>query len=389
MSYNNRVDYNVPLENGKITDATRISASIPTLRYLLEAGAKKLILISHLGRPDGQKKENLSLKPVAVELENIMGERVRFVNECVGEEVISECKNAPERLILLENLRFHVEEEGKCKRKDGTTISATNEQVKKFKSELSELGEVYVNDAFGTVHRGHSSISGITIEPRVAGLLLKKELSFFSKALEGPEKLHTLILGGAKVSDKIQLIEHMLPRVENVIIGGGMAFTFLNVLKGMKIGKSIFDQKGSEIIPNIMTKAIENNVSIHLPIDFVEASEFSENAEFRVVEGDITADWMGLDIGPKSSQKYIDIINSAQKDRLVLWNGPMGVFEWTNFANGTVSILNAIVDATTKGCITIVGGGDSAAAVSKWNCEKRISHVSTGGGASLELLEGT
>lgn len=376
------------MENGKVTDANRISASIPTLRYLLEAGAKKLILISHLGRPDGEKKEKLSLKPVAVELENIMGESVRFVDECVGAEVISECKNAPERLILLENLRFHVEEEGKCKRKDGTTISATNEQVQKFKSDLSELGEVYVNDAFGTVHRGHSSISGISIEPRVAGLLLKKELSFFSKALEGPEKLHTLILGGAKVSDKIQLIEHMLPRVENVIIGGGMAFTFLNILKGMKIGKSIFDQKGSEIISNIMKKAIENNVSIHLPIDFVEASEFSENAEFRVVEGDITEDWMGLDIGPKTSQKYIDIINSAQKDRLVLWNGPMGVFEWTNFANGTLSILNAIVDATEKGCITIVGGGDSAAAVSKWNCEKKVLHVSTGGGASLELLEG-
>ena len=377
------------MENGKVTDSTRISASIPTLRYLLEAGAKKLVLISHLGRPDGEKKEKLSLKPVSVELENIMGEPVRFVNECVGKEVISECKNALERIILLENLRFHVEEEGKCKRKDGKIISSTSEQIKKFQSELSELGDVYVNDAFGTVHRGHSSISGVSIEPRVAGLLLKKELSFFSKALEGPEKLHTLILGGAKVSDKIQLIEHMLPRVENIIIGGGMAFTFLNVLKGMKIGKSIFDQKGSEIISNIIKKAAENNVIIHLPIDFIEASEFSETAEFRVIDGDITEDWMGLDIGPKSSQKFIDIINSAQPDRLVLWNGPLGVFEWTNFANGTLGILNAMVDATAKGCITIVGGGDSAAAVSKWHCEKKISHVSTGGGASLELLEGT
>jgi phosphoglycerate kinase len=355
----------------------------------LEAGAKKLVLISHLGRPDGEKKEKLSLKPVAAELENIMGEPVRFVNECVGEEVVSECKNSLERLILLENLRFHVEEEGKCKRNDGTTISASAEQLKKFQSDLSELGDIYVNDAFGTVHRGHSSISGISIEPRVSGLLLKKELCFFSKALEGPEKLHVLILGGAKVSDKIQLIEHMLPRVENVIIGGGMAFTFLNVLKGMKIGKSIYDQKGSEIISNIMKKAAENNVTIHLPIDFVEASEFSENAEFRVIEGDINEDWMGLDIGPKSSQKFIEIIYLAKKDRLVLWNGPMGVFEWENFANGTYAILNAIVDATAKGCITIVGGGDSAAAVSKWNCEKKVSHVSTGGGACLELLEGT
>lgn len=377
------------MENGKVSDSTRISASIPTLRYLLEAGAKKLVLISHLGRPDGERKEKLSLQPVSSELENIMGEPVRFINECVGNEVISECKNASERLILLENLRFHVEEEGKCKRKDGTTISATIEQKIKFQSYLSQLGDVYVNDAFGTVHRGHSSISGISIEPRVAGLLIKKELSFFSKALEGPEKLHTLILGGAKVTDKIQLIEHMLPRVENVIIGGGMAFTFLNVLKGMQIGKSIFDQKGSEIIPNIMEKAAENNVKIHLPIDFIEAAEFAENSEFRIVEDDITSDWMGLDIGPKSNQKFIDILNSAQSDRLILWNGPMGVFEWPNFANGTLAILNSMVEATAKGCITIVGGGDSAAAVSKWNCEKKVSHVSTGGGASLELLEGT
>lgn len=376
------------MENGKVSDSTRIYASIPTLRYLLEAGAKKLVLVSHLGRPDGEKSEKLSLRPVAIELENIMGEPVRFVSDCVGEEAINECKTATERLVLLENLRFHVEEEGKCKRKDGTTISATAEQCLKFQSDLSSLGSVFVNDAFGTVHRGHSSISGISIEPRVAGLLVKKELSFFSKALEGPEKLHTLILGGAKVTDKIRLIEHMLPRVENIIIGGGMAFTFINILKGIEIGKSIFDAKGSEIIPNIMKKAAANNVKIHLPVDFIEASEFSENSEFRVVESGITSDWMGLDIGPKSSQNFIDIISSAKSGRVILWNGPMGVFEWPHFAKGTQSILTAIVNSTEKGCITIVGGGDSAAAVSKWNCENKISHVSTGGGTSLELLEG-
>lgn len=376
------------MDKGCVSDATRISASIPTLRYLLDSGAKRIILISHLGRPDGKKDEKLSLKPVAIELENIIGEPVRFIDDCVGENVISECKCASERLILLENLRFHIEEEGKCKLKDGSVINSSQEEQLKFQKSLSQLGDVYVNDAFGTVHRAHSSISGITIEPRVAGLLVEKELTFFSKALEGSEKLHTLILGGAKVTDKIQLIEHMLPRVENVIIGGGMAFTFLKVLNDMKIGKSIFDQKGAELIPKIISKANEYNVKIHLPVDFVEACEFSETAECRTVENSISETWMGLDIGPKTCQKYVEIINSAGGGKIILWNGPMGVFEWPNFANGTISILKAIVDSTLKGNITIVGGGDSAAAVSKWNCEKDICHVSTGGGASLELLEG-
>lgn len=386
--YKIRVDYNVPLENEKVTDATRITASYPTLRYLLDSGAKKLILISHLGRPDGEKKENLSLKPVAEELQNIMGEPVLFLNDCVGENIVSECKKAIERIVLLENLRFYVEEEGKCKRKDGTCVSSTVDEQEKFRSSLSQLGEVYVNDAFGTVHRSHSSISGITIEPRVAGLLVKKELTFFAKALEGPEKLHTLILGGAKVTDKIQLIEHMLPKVENVIIGGGMAFTFLSVLKGMKIGKSLYDQKGAEIIENIMAQAEKHKVNIHLPIDFIEGSEFSETAEHRIVEESIDSDWLGMDIGPKTREIFVDIISHAEPGRVILWNGPMGVFEWANFAEGTISILESIVESTQKGCITIVGGGDSAAAVSKWNCDKKVSHVSTGGGASLELLEG-
>ena len=321
-------------------------------------------------------------------LQNIIGEPVHFVDECVGEMVIGECSDAPERLVLLENLRFHVEEEGKCKRKNETFITSTVEENLKFCSSLSQLGEVYVNDAFGTVHRAHSSISGLSIEPRVAGLLVKNELLFFAKALEGPEKLHTLILGGAKVTDKIQLIEHMLPRVENLIIGGGMAFTFLKVLKGMKIGKSLFDQKGSEIIKNIIQKADAHKVDIHLPIDFIEGSEFSESAQYRIVADSMDSEWLGMDIGPKSSQKFVDIISSAAPGRAILWNGPMGVFEWANFAHGTISVLNAIVESTEKGCITIIGGGDSAAAVSKWGCDEKVSHVSTGGGASLELLEG-
>lgn len=358
------------------------------MRHLLDSGAKKLVLISHLGRPDGERIENLSLRPVVVELKRLLGEPIKFIPDCVGDSVVAVCKNAIEKVVLLENIRFHIEEEGKCKKKSGIIISASLEQQEQFRKELSKLGDIYVNDAFGTVHRAHSSISGISIEPRVAGLLVKKELTFFAKALEGTEKLHTLILGGAKVSDKIQLIEHMLPRVENVIIGGGMAFTFLNVLRGMKIGKSLFDEKGADIIPKIMQKADENGVKIHLPVDFVEGDGFSENAQHRIVEEDITADWLGLDIGPKSSQLFAEIINQAPGGRVILWNGPMGVFEWEEFANGTIAILDAIVGSTERGCVTIVGGGDSAAAVSKWNCDKKVSHVSTGGGASLELLEG-
>lgn len=383
-----RVDFNVPLENGKVADSTRITASIPTLRFLLNSGAKKIILISHLGRPDGERKESLSLKPVAIELEALMEEKVRFINDCVGDEVVSACNSSNERLVMLENLRFHIEEEGTCKRKDGSCISSSLEDQIKFQSSLSQLGDIYVNDAFGTVHRSHSSISGITIKTRVAGLLVQKELQFFSKALEGPEKIHTLILGGAKVSDKILLIEHMLPRVENIIIGGGMAYTFLNVLNGMEIGKSLFDEKGSKLILNIIEKAKEEKVKIHLPIDFIEASEFSESAEFRIVNDSIDDDWMGLDIGPDTCKLFAAVIDSAQTNKVILWNGPMGVFEWQKFANGTLTILEAIAASTERGNITIVGGGDSAAAVSKWNYESKIKHVSTGGGASLELLEG-
>lgn len=383
-----RVDYNVPIETGKVTDSSRIKASIPTLRYLLDFGAKKIILISHLGRPDGQKKESLSLKPVSSELENIIGEPVHFISDCVGDDVILECKTAPERLVLLENLRFHIEEEGKLKKKDGSYVAATDEDKIIFSSNLSKLGEIYVNDAFGTVHRAHSSISGISIEPRVAGLLVMKELSFFSKALEGAEKIHTLILGGAKVSDKIQLIENMLPRVENIIIGGGMAFTFLKILRGMNIGKSLYDEKGAEIVSKIMEKAQKYNVNIYLPTDFVEGSEFSEVAQNRISENSIDSNWMGMDIGPKSSKIFTKVIANAPSGRVVLWNGPVGVFEWPNFSKGTENILMSVIDATERGCITIVGGGDTAAAISKWNCENKVSHISTGGGASLELLEG-
>lgn len=355
---------------------------------MLNSGAKKLVLISHLGRPDGEKVDKLSLRPVASELEILLGEKVHFIDECVGETVVKECESSMERIILLENLRFHVEEEGKCKKKDGTSISSSSEDTRKFQESLSQLGDIYVNDAFGTVHRAHSSISGIRIKTRVSGLLVHKELKFFSKALEGPEKIHTLILGGAKVSDKILLIEHMLPKVENIIIGGGMAFTFLKVLNGMEIGKSLYDEKGSDLVAMIIEKAKAEKVNIHLPVDFVEAAQFSESSDFRIVNNYIDENWMGLDIGPESSKIFSKVINTAVTNRVILWNGPMGVFEWPNFSSGTLAILEAMAASTERGNITIVGGGDSAAAVSKWNYVSKIQHVSTGGGASLELLEG-
>lgn len=377
-------------EGGKITNNTRITASLPTIKYLLERGAVRIILASHLGRPDGQVKPKMSLKPVAEELQRLLNLPVTFLSDCFGPEIETACA-APtsSMIILLENLRFHIEEEGKCKREDGQVIKAEAEAVASFCSSLSSLADVYVQDAFGTVHRGHASIAGITIEPRVAGLLVKKELNFFAKALEGPNKIHTLILGGAKVADKIALIENMLPRVDNVIIGGGMAFSFLKELKGISIGSSLFDAKGAETVKGIMSKAAELGVKVHLPSDYIIACAFEASAEFKTIDGPIGEGWMGLDIGPKTAQEYAAVISSASAGRVILWNGPMGVFEWDNFAKGTHAILMALVQATqTADVITIVGGGDSAAAVGKWGCDDMLSHVSTGGGASLELLEG-
>lgn len=348
--------------------------------------------MSHLGRPDGRRVDELSLRPVAAELERLIGDPVRFIGECVGDAVVAECRSCPERLVLLENLRFHVEEEGKCKLDDGTVLTASKEDVARFRASLSQLGSVFVNDAFGTVHRAHSSIAGVALEPRVAGLLVQKELAFFARVLEGPEKLHTLILGGAKVSDKILLIENMLDKAENIVIGGAMAFTFLSVLYGTKIGDSLYDHKGADIVPAIMDKAAQSGVKIHLPVDFVVSPEFKEDGAHKTADiaTGIEDGWMGLDIGPKSIASFTDVIRSAdgRKGRVILWNGPMGVFEWASYAGGTEAVLRALVEATAAGCITIVGGGDSAAAVAKWHCDHDLSHVSTGGGASLELLEG-
>ncbi|KAK7496546.1 hypothetical protein BaRGS_00012198 [Batillaria attramentaria] len=383
-----RVDFNVPQKDGKITNNQRIVAAVPTIKYALDNGAKSVVLMSHLGRPDGQKVMKYTLQPVVEELKKLLGKDVTFLSDCVGPEVEAACANpANGSVILLENLRFHVEEEGKGVDAEGKKIKASDEDVKKFRASLSKLGDIYVNDAFGTAHRAHSSMVGCQLAQRASGFLLKKELQYFAKALDNPERPFLAILGGAKVADKIQLIENMLDKVNEMIIGGGMAFTFLKVLENMQIGASLFDEEGSKIVKGLMEKAKKNNVQIHLPVDFVTGDKFAEDAKVDKadIKSGIPAGWMGLDVGPNSIATFTESIGRA---KTIVWNGPPGVFEFTNFATGTKSVMDAVVKATERGAITIIGGGDTATCAAKYNTEDKVSHVSTGGGASLELLEG-
>jgi len=286
----------------------------------------------------------------------------------------------------LENLRFHLEEEGSGVDEHGKKVKATEENVKKFRESLTKLGDVFVNDAFGTAHRAHSSMVGVNLT-RASGFLMKKELDYFAKALEKPERPFLAILGGAKVSDKIKLIEHMLDKVDEMIIGGGMAYTFKKVLDGVKIGKSLYDEEGAKIVQKIVDKAKAKNVKLHFPVDSVIADKFDKNAKVDIVndKSGIPDGWMGLDVGPESIKIFQDAIARA---KTILWNGPVGVFEFDAFEKGTKAIMDAIVTATTKGAITIIGGGDTATAAAKYGAEEKVSHCSTGGGASLELLEG-
>lgn len=366
----------------------RIRATVPTIQFLKNRGARSIILISHLDRPNGKIVSSLSLSPVADELAGLLDESVAFLDDCVGEKVESFCSKLVDgSIVLLENLRFHLEEEGCVKLDNGTKKKAKEEDIVAFRSALTSLGDVYVNDAFGAIHRAHSSIVGISLDPRVAGLLVEKELEYFSKVLSSPEKIHLAILGGAKVSDKIQLIKNLLPKVKKLAIGGGMAFTFLKALYNMDIGKSLFDAAGAETAKSIVEEAKRLGVELILPTDFVTGNALSESASIGMTTVDlgIPKDMMGLDFGPKSIAALVSVITQSKS---VLWNGPIGVFEISHFAKGTRAIVDAMVEATKKGAITIVGGGDSGAAVVKWNAEEKLSHVSTGGGASLELLEG-
>ncbi|XP_072170878.1 phosphoglycerate kinase-like [Diadema setosum] len=383
-----RVDFNVPLKDGSITNNQRITAALPSIQHILNKGAKSLVLMSHLGRPDGRQQSKFSLKPVAEELKKLLNRDVNFLSDCVGPEVEAVCADpAPGSLILLENLRFHPEEEGSSKDESGKKVKASPEAVAAFRASLTKLGDIYVNDAFGTAHRAHSSMVGVELPQRAAGFLLKKELDYFAKALDNPDRPFLAILGGAKVKDKIQLIENMLDKVDEMVIGGGMAYTFLKVLQGMKIGNSLFDEEGSHIVGKLMEKAEKNGVKVHLPVDFVTADKFDENAQVgeATVSSGIPDGWMGLDCGPKSVESFKGAIERA---KVIVWNGPVGVFEFAKFEVGTKKVMDYVVAATKAGRVTIIGGGDTATCAAKYGTEALVSHVSTGGGASLELLEG-
>ncbi|KAI8319925.1 phosphoglycerate kinase [Martensiomyces pterosporus] len=385
-----RVDFNVPQDKQlNITNNARIAAALPTINYLLEQGASGVVLMSHLGRPNGQVVEKYSLKPVAAELEKLLGRPVTFLSDCVGAEVEQACANlAGGQVVLLENLRFHIEEEGSAKDKEGNKTKADPAAVKAFRESLTKLGDVYVNDAFGTAHRAHSSMVGVELPVRAAGFLMQKELEYFGKVTENPATPYLAILGGAKVSDKIQLIDNLLDKVDMMIVTGGMAYTFHKTLSNMEIGGSLYDAKGASIVKDLVEKAKKNNVEFVLPTDFVAADAFSPDANTKVatLEGGIEQGWMGLDIGPKSVAAFANLINRA---RTIMWNGPCGVFEFDKFAVGTNKTMDAIIQAHDEhGATTIIGGGDSATAAANRNVTEKFSHVSTGGGASLELLEG-
>ena len=382
-----RVDYNVPIENGEVADTTRITATIPTINRLFERGVHSIVLMSHLGRPDGNKVEKYSLRPVAPVLGKLLNRDVMFLNESIGPEVEEFCANVPGgSVMLLENLRFHMEEEGSGV-VDGQKVKADKVAVEGFRGSLTKLGEIYINDAFGTAHRAHSSMVGVELPIRAAGLLLEKELQYFSKVVEHPNKPVLAILGGAKIKDKIQLITNLLDKVDLMIIGGGMAYTFLKVTKGLEIGASLFDEQGAKIVPQIIEKAKEKGVELFVSEDFVCADKFAPDAAIREasVETGIPVDWMGLDIGPKTVEKFATAISAA---KTIVWNGPQGVFEFPAFAKGSLAVLDLVAAATKRGTVTIVGGGDTASLVEKSGKADEFSHVSTGGGASLELLEG-
>ncbi|KAH9252088.1 hypothetical protein BASA81_010070 [Batrachochytrium salamandrivorans] len=387
-----RVDFNVPLDkktNTEITNPQRVTEALPTIKQILEHGPKTVVLMSHMGRPNGQPNPKYSLQPVATLLQTLLpSETVVFLKDCVGDEVEQAVAGAqPGSVILLENLRFHAEEEGSKTDEAGVKTKSSKEDVAKFRADLTKLGDVFVNDAFGCAHRAHSSMVGVALEPRVSGNLMAKELMYFAKALENPPRPFLAILGGAKIEDKIQLIESMLDRVDEMIIGGGMAFTFRKVMDKMAIGSSLFDAKGALLVEQIMKKAEEKKVKIHLPFDFVAADKFAPDANTQAcdMETGIPDGWMGLDHGPKTSQALDEVVARA---KLIVWNGPQGVMEFEAFANGTKALMDAVVKRTGSECVSIVGGGDTATCCAMWGTEKLISHVSTGGGASLELLEG-
>ncbi|MBN9655967.1 phosphoglycerate kinase [Halobacillus sp. GSS1] len=363
-----RVDFNVPMSEGEVTDDTRIKAALPTIKHLTGNGAK-VILASHLGRPKGEVVEDLRLDPVANRLSDVLGQTVTKTDEVHGAEVnkaISEMENGD--VLLIENVRFHPGEE----KNDAELAKA-----------FADMADLYVNDAFGAAHRAHASTAGVAeYIPAVAGFLMEKEINVLGKALSNPERPFTAIIGGAKVKDKIGVIDNLIDKVDNLIIGGGLAYTFVKA-QGHEIGKSLLEEDKIDLAKEYMKKAEEKGVNFLMPEDVVVADDFSDSANKEEVGIDsIPADWEALDIGPKTREKYAEVIKDS---KLVIWNGPMGVFEIESFANGTKAVANALSE--TKG-YTVIGGGDSAAAVEKFGYANDMDHVSTGGGASLEFMEG-
>lgn len=368
-----RVDFNVPLDDNLcITDDIRITSAIPTINKILSEGGK-VILMSHLGRPKGKPNPKYSLKPAAERLSELLKQEVKLAPDCIGSEtkvLVDKMKSGD--VILLENLRFHEEEE---------------KNNIEFAKQLAELGDVYVNDAFGSAHRAHASTEGVTkfIPISVAGYLMEKELNYLGKAVTNPVRPFCAILGGAKISGKIDVINNLLNKVDTLIIGGGMAFTFFKAM-GYEIGNSLLEEDKIELAKEILEKCKNSKVNFLLSSDVVVANEFKNDSPAFIVSRDkIPSDKMGLDIGPVSIKTFTEYI---LKSKTIVWNGPMGVFEFDNFSKGTFAIADALVKATENGAITIIGGGDSAAAISKAGLEEKVSHVSTGGGASLEFLEG-
>jgi len=365
-----RCDFNVPLnDEGEITDDNRITTAVPTIKYILEKGGKA-VLMSHMGRPKGIPSNKLTLKPVAKKLEELLGTEVIFAeyDEVVNEEVVKLSEKDFDKILLLQNTRFRKEEK---------------ENEEKFAKELSKLGDFFINDAFGTSHRAHASNVGVAmILPNAVGFLVEKEIEKIGGVLENPEKPFIAILGGAKVSDKIEVIDNLLNIADKIIIGGGMAFTFL-AAQGYEVGKSILEKEKIDLAKSLMKKAEEKGVDLVLPVDYKVAEEFSNDSEWKTLSfKNIPADYMGLDIGEKSIELFSKLIKSA---KTVIWNGPMGVFEFDNFAEGTNKICQVLAE---NDIISIIGGGDSAAAVKKAGLEKSMTHISTGGGASLEFMEG-